>query len=515
MKFPSKPATRASWLVFLPAVCFSLSLTGLASPQEQDFIEGPIHWVRDDPTSVEPSLHCLESTAIHVTLLPDGRLLLFGYTQPFPALEFFVPLVFTMTPTPPYADLPTAQCPPDSIRTVPECTPGHPATRYEHRVKPLAFFQEPGQNKDTLYCSGHTLASDGNVLVAGGTRGFGTAEGLDYAQVFDYDGGPLGTGEFLPMSGTPKLAMLGTGQVGTARRWYPTVTRLPSEHLLITTGWEQLSQGANRSVDLYQYDPMNPSGGQFYEVSKDSCTPMSPMGIMNPDYTHAFVLPEEDMEVLMFGEEAYPVTLDVTFPPPDCTTQSPWSVSSAQRPQPTPPLSNPNDGASTVMLPIRLPDDEFAYNNGTILHCGGFAEVGNISRYAKEIDFYDPIAGWNDASDGLPMVLGAQVVDRHHPSTVLLPTERVLILAGHSHDASLASLTRFAHYVEFKPGTGAQALGKDRFQLTTGTSQMCEIRGYHTAAALLSGRPSLHRGGASIGLRARALPLRVLLPRPT
>jgi hypothetical protein len=135
----------------------------------------------------------------------------------------------------------------------------------------------------------------------------------------------------------------------------------------------------------------------------------------------------------------------------------------------------PNHGASSVLLPLRLPESGWGYSNGSVLYAGG--------EYATEmmghIDVFDPAQNAWRASIRMHGL-------RHDPATVLLPDGRVLVLAGHD-DMSLVKLTGYAEYVD----------PKNNFSVTQGAANMPETRAYHSVAVLLpDGRVVL--GGGNV-----------------
>jgi hypothetical protein len=85
-------------------------------------------------------------------------------------------------------------------------------------------------------------------------------------------------------------------------------------------------------------------------------------------------------------------------------------------------------------------------------------------------------------------------VRRHHPTTVLLPDGRILVIAGHDDSGTSGTRIRRATYVD--PAQG--------FKLTEGTAAMDETRGYHTVAMLLPDGRVLVGGGRDAGSNSPA-----------
>ena len=407
------------------------------------------------------------TAAVHATLMRDGRILLFGVDSPFGYLM-----------SPPAVDAAPAQVTMAGFRTPVEFPePGIPFGAFSNV-------------RDTLYCAGHTPMSDGSLFVAGGTRTLSVAVplqthyvGLNYAAVL---GVTPATWFRIPQK------MIGTGELGAAERWYPQVTRLPDGRLLVTAGADYIvppsATSTNRSVEIY-------TPGAFGSAAWTlvSTHAQSPPEIYNIDYSHVFPLPEKlhgKFDVMMIGELGKPTFLSLAAPAGER-----WLVSDQVRPGILPagavptitghhgkvtvqalPARGPNYLASSVMLPLRVNNasGEAGYHNGSMLSVGGNPN----STYAHTVDVYDPVRDkWI-----------AQVetgVIRHHPSTVLLPDGRILIVAGHSD------------LPEGDPGVGkAQYLDpRAGFALSEGTAYMPEVRGYHTVTLLLPDGRVLVGGG--------------------
>ncbi|MEM7306735.1 MAG: galactose oxidase early set domain-containing protein [Planctomycetota bacterium] len=384
------------------------------------------------------------ATSIHATLLPDGRVLHTGYwresAEPID-VEDYGPYTFLAAPDPLGAPLP------DEVVVAGEPVP----VDFDND---LAF---PLVIGDDIFCAGHTLTSDGTFFSAGGTRttlNTVTAEynqyGLPYAVLFD------GTSWTRP-SEDMKVA----GVLGGAARWYPTCTRLADGRILVTAGFDEVWPTPSANLSAEVFDPAT----ETWEVVSDFGA--TPAEIENPDYPHVFLLPEpvEGYELLMFGDDGVPVL----FEPGGAT---PWAVRPEARPG-TPPFVQPNVGASSTLLPFRVADGEWGYRNGSVLMAGG--DHGSQAQHSADV--YDPVVGaW------LPTV--DLQIRRHHPSTVLLPDGRVLLLSGHDESTGDPGVTR-AQYVDPRAG----------FAVSWGRARETVIRGYHSVALLLPDGRVLVGGG--------------------
>lgn len=317
---------------------------------------------------------------IHAALLPDGRIHFIGIER-----DTEDPLAATarrkgawvMTPDPLFAPLPAEIV-------------------IQELVEPMDLNQDttymPGSIvDDDLECTGQALTSDGRLLTAGGTRwireiGTGNVSvlGLSYATIFD--------GAAWTRVATDMLAV---GPLGTTARWYPTVTRLWNGRMLITSGEEQLYPGPYKNRSTEAFDPIL---GTWQVLSPHGEPPVE---IENPDYTHAFVLPEKigANDLLMLGKFSVPVLYSIDSLPH-------WTVVPIPRPDSV--LGQvPNNGASSTLLPIRADDGDWGYANGSVLVAGG--QEG--TNHQEGVDAYDPsLQTW------LPRVYTG--VPRTHPSTV-------------------------------------------------------------------------------------------------
>src|SRR5205823_8921520 len=93
---------------------------------------------------------------------------------------------------------------------------------------------DPATNKNTaaqksggnIFCSGHAFLPDGKLLVAGGH----ISNWVGLPNTYTYD----------PFNGTwTRRSDMNNG------RWYPSSTTLPSDDVLVVSGWINTTQGVN------------------------------------------------------------------------------------------------------------------------------------------------------------------------------------------------------------------------------------------------------------------------------
>ncbi len=408
-----------------------------------------------------------EVTPIHVALLPTGDLFFINEFNLFfyPGLDLTAPgfkpeFSFLMRPTP------ATEVPPASVVIQPLAAPPalHPS-----------FDSTYARFKSTV-CSGHSFLANGDLFFASGAEGI-----IDRAR---YDSGDLvgslavdGIAESFTFhiatqgwTQNPGTIIPGTA-TGRPLRWYASVTRLADSRMLVAGGYERvlpLPLIFNPSVEVF-----DPRTNAWSAVSG---TLETPAGMESPDYTHIFQFPNAQRPdtVLVIGGSGEPMYLSLKGQAPL------WHRTGSYRPgakayieASAPQKVFPNKGSSSALLPLRLPEGNWGYSNGSVLYAGGAHGTpgnGNVDIYDAGSDIWRP---------SIPMH-GL----RHHPSTVLLPDGRVLILAGFD-DMSGMPQTGFAEYVD----------PRNNFALSQGTAEMPEVRGYHTVTVLLpDGRVLLGSG---------------------
>lgn len=388
---------------------------------------------------------------VHVNLMPDGRVLMIGRDGNAGLLA--IPSLATTLPA--SLQLAAAQPPTE-----------FPTTTTFGTIDVI----------DSLFCGGHTQLADGSLLTVGGTR-----FALDHSNNYFYVLG-LGYATRLTATGVGWTRnpnqMTVRGSLGEATRWYPQATALEDGRVLVLSGWEmpfygpvggtpQLG-GSNISAEIY-----DPASQTFTPMTDATATPIA---VFNPDYSHVFTLPYPDaIDGYALGESAAPVLFGVDARV--WVTRLTARPGNTLRPDGT-SIQTPNNGASSAMLPIRVANGEWGYFNGAALVAGGAHNTAN----EHAVDVYDPIADrW------LPRI--DMQVRRHHPSTIVLPDGRMLVIAGHDDSSTSGDRIQRALYVDPKLA----------FRVTEGTSLMGEVRGYHTVSLLLPDGRVLIGGGRTAG----------------
>jgi Domain of unknown function (DUF1929) len=314
---------------------------------------------------------------------------------------------------------------------------------------------------DDFICMGAAHTADGRLLISGGTR-FVQVNSTGEQVVFGIPGQSVfGGGAWSRLPGE----MVGLGLYTTPGRWYPTVMRLPDGKMMTLGGSEFVStNGFYPNLSIETIDPATNTRAVY---SPQAST--SPL-LVAQDYTHAFVLPKtiDGADIIMVGEFGFPVLANSGLP-------DGWIAGREPRPGST--GDGINFGVSTALLPIRTNDGEWGYGNGSILLAGG--KLGTPA--VRAVDVFDPAqpSGWKPSVDLMH--------NRHHPSSVLLPDGRTLLINGHDPVGSPSGDPAVTHAQYVDP--------RNQFALSTGASSSGVVRGYHSIALLLPDGRVLVGGG--------------------
>ena len=112
--------------------------------------------------------------------------------------------------------------------------------------------------ESNLFCSGHAAMGDGSIVITGGhwgrpSNGFGAHVGLADANIFN----PKNETWSGPDDGVASMA---------DRRWYPTVTTLPDDSMLVTSGSNRTCVGGSNPGTSCASDLDCEGGGECSEV---------------------------------------------------------------------------------------------------------------------------------------------------------------------------------------------------------------------------------------------------------
>lgn len=140
-----------------------------------------------------------------------------------------------------------------------------------------------------LFCSGHTVLSDGRILAAGGFGGDSTHMGIPDAEIFN----PANN----TWTSVPSMSF---------RRWYPTATTLSDGRVLVTAGW-QTTNHTNAGIP------------EIYDPATNKWTQLT--GANNPFETYPFIYVLPDGRILHVGNTEVPSVTDAL----DLNSQT-WTV---------------------------------------------------------------------------------------------------------------------------------------------------------------------------------------------
>jgi galactose oxidase len=243
-------------------------------------------------------------------------------------------------------------------------------------------------NDTMLFCAGHALMADGNLMVSGGHKA--DDRGLDITNIFEYQPERW-------ITGLPKMAK---------GRWYPTVTTLPDGKLVTVAGKD--TTGAVVQV------PEIWENGHW--------VPLPGASLSLPYYPRNFVAP--DGRIFYAGERIVSRFLDV-----DGTgaggQRGLWTA-----------------GPSHIWKFNRDYGSAAMYEAGKILYVGGGGDPGWDTQDARsavptataeKIDLTSGSPSWQSA--------GSMATRRRHLNATVLPDGTVLVTGGISGGGELNNMT--------------------------------------------------------------------------
>ena len=288
-------------------------------------------------------------------------------------------------------------------------------------------------NDTMLFCAGHALMADGNLMVSGGHKA--DDRGLDVTNIFN------ATSE----SWTPGLPKMAHG------RWYPTVTTLPDGRMVTVAGQDSASNVV-KIPEIWE-------GDAWVELPGAG-------NVELPYYPRDFVDPL-DGRVFMAGERVTSRWLDV-----DGSTggdRGSWTTG------PTHLWLFNRDYGSAVM-----------YESGKIIYVGGGGYTGwdtpdptsaTPTETAEKVDLNVGAPAWTSA--------GSMSSPRRHLNATVLPDGQVLVTGGVSGGG----------FNEVSTGVRAAEIWDPGTNEWTTLASSAVTRAYHSVSILLTDGTVLH--GAS------------------
>ena len=290
---------------------------------------------------------------------------------------------------------------------------------------------------EMLFCSGHALMADGQVMVSGGH--YGDDRGLRATNIFD-------PATQTWASGLPKMAL---------GRWYPTVTTLADGRMVTVAGRDSASNvvlvpeiweagkwvrlpGASLRLPYYPMDFLAPNGKVFYAGERvqarwldvdattasgrgkwSTTTALKHRWAFNRDYGSAVMYETGKVLVVGGGGDPNRSTTDARSSSPSATAET-IDLNVAG---PAWANTDPMRFARRHLNATVLPDGQVLVTGGT--SAGGFNTLSGAVRAAE---------AWNPQT-GRWTQLAANAVDRvYHSVSLLLPDGTVL--HGASGDAN-------------------------------------------------------------------------------
>jgi hypothetical protein len=127
---------------------------------------------------------------------------------------------------------------------------------------------------DSLFCAGHTLLSNGSVVIVGGhIANAGWPAGIQHIRTYT--------------AGEPSLTLVTTMRYP---RWYATATLLPNQQILIMGGTQGVGAGTANNPYYEIWDPENPDTTVEFPVN-----PIYLASVKQNYYPFNYVLPSGDI----------------------------------------------------------------------------------------------------------------------------------------------------------------------------------------------------------------------------
>ncbi len=276
--------------------------------------------------------------------------------------------------------------------------------------------ENPYDQRGRIFCSGHVMRANGTLIVVGGHRidvnnvypyGY---QGLPTTYVYEPNGGSGGYGSWSHLNdGIGPLFMV-------QGRWYPTVTRLGDDYIIVVSGWEYDFTSGNQEIFNSRVERFPGPDGKW-EVLKDRndnelVLPFSEL------YPGAHLIPfNNSNHDIQEGEIYYTMPMKET-----------WRLNVHNEGAPDPDFNSVNERTivrehgNSVMLTIILDQAVNPTSNMKVLLLGGFNGTEAVSS-TEMLDLA--------TTGSLKWLSKAPLkIPRFNCNSVILPDKRLFVIGG-------------------------------------------------------------------------------------
>ncbi len=280
-------------------------------------------------------------------------------------------------------------------------------------------FQTTSFSGADLFCAGHGLLSDGRVFIAGGHNM------QDY---FGIQNGTIFNPTTLAWSSVPAMSFA---------RWYPTVTALPDGRMLVSSGaincegcnatvpeiydpkansWTQLSNAA-LNIPIYPHMFVLPDGRVLNTGSYELPVPTRALNISTQSWTTI------DATVLDAGSAVMYAPGKILKTGSSANSEPPYKNSAATAYVIDMTQGSPAWRAVNPMALARTYHNSTVLPDGNVLITGGEGTTNPADQstavYAAEM--------WSPATENFTTMASMQIARVYHSTALLLPDGRVLV----------------------------------------------------------------------------------------
>jgi hypothetical protein len=270
-------------------------------------------------------------------------------------------------------------------------------------------------NTANIFCSGHTLLTDGRLLVAGGHL-VNNNEGIAQTNLFDYRNNTWTRAQDMNAARWyPSVITLGTGEalVASGTITPETFNEIPQVWGSQTTGWRDLS-GAQAKLSYYPWIFQAPDGRVFNSGPSTAMGWMTTTGTGSENYAgNRDAINYRDYGSSVMYQPGKLLVIGGSNPPVASTTKIDLNQNAKLEAGPNMRVARRQLNATV------LPD-------GTVLVTGGSSGPG-FNDESKAVLFAEL---WNPNTNTFHTLSSMQVARVYHSTAVLMPDGRVLSMGG-------------------------------------------------------------------------------------